>query len=239
MVTRFEIAELRTLVARALATSDYQPAESARVRAVPDTRTIRYYTTLGLISPPSEMRGRTAFYDQSHVLQIVAIKRLQSQNLTLSDIQQKLVGLTKNRLSAIAKLPDGFWEAAEEYLAKAQRRGLSSDARRDNAAAEKHVTKSARSEPVSYSEQTSDEVDPFWLRAAALPSPANVDTDRVQDSQVLAGQVYSAIRIRLGDAIVTIELPDQNSTSVPDLLQLQQAAQPLIEELRRQKLIDP
>ena len=106
MGRRFLMSELMTLVARALSASDYAPsAVSARVRAVPDTRTIRYYTTLGLISPPAEMRGRVAYYDETHVLQIVAIKQLQAQNQSLSDIQQKLVGLPSNKLQAIANLP--------------------------------------------------------------------------------------------------------------------------------------
>ncbi len=113
--------DLRTLAARALADGDYTPAESARVRAVPDTRTIRYYTTLGLLKPPAEMRGRTAFYNETHVLQIVAIKRLQAGDLSLSDIQRRLAGLPNGRLAALARLPDGFWQAADKYLEKRQR----------------------------------------------------------------------------------------------------------------------
>lgn len=104
-------------MARALQASNYAPAVSARVRAVPDTRTIRYYTTLGLLSPPAEMRGRVAYYDETHVLQIVAIKQLQAQNLSLSDIQQRFLGLTPRMLEAIAKLPTDFWEVADKYLA--------------------------------------------------------------------------------------------------------------------------
>ena len=53
------IDELSARVALALA-DRYEGAPNGRVRQVPDLRTIRYYTTLGLIDRPAEMRGRTA-----------------------------------------------------------------------------------------------------------------------------------------------------------------------------------
>ena len=94
---------------------------SARVRAVPDTRTIRYYTTLGLIDKPSEMRGRTAFYGKRHVLQIVAIKRLQAEGLTLEAIQNKLLGATERTLGKLADIPADFWASTAAYLKRARR----------------------------------------------------------------------------------------------------------------------
>lgn len=102
----FTIEELRRLAAVALDVSDYEPAESARVRAIPDVRTIRYYTTLGLIDGPAELQGRTAYYTMRHVEQLVAIKRLQGRGLTLADIQQELLGLSPAKLSRLANLPD-------------------------------------------------------------------------------------------------------------------------------------
>src|SRR5690348_15034744 len=68
--------ELSARVALALA-DHYEGQASARVRDVPDVRTIRYYTTLGLIDRPAALRGRTALYGRRHLLQLVAIKRLQ------------------------------------------------------------------------------------------------------------------------------------------------------------------
>jgi DNA-binding transcriptional MerR regulator len=102
----FTIDELRRLAAVALDVSDYEPAESARVRAIPDLRTIRYYTTLGLVDGPAELQGRTAYYTMRHVEQLVAIKRLQGRGLTLADIQQELLGLSPAKLSRLANLPD-------------------------------------------------------------------------------------------------------------------------------------
>src|SRR5262245_45243958 len=72
------IDELGAQVALALSV-DYEGPHNSRIREVPDRRTIRYYTTLGLIDRPAEMRGRTALYGRRHLLQLVAIKRLQAR----------------------------------------------------------------------------------------------------------------------------------------------------------------
>src|ERR1700730_4103681 len=86
------IDELGRLVAAALSV-DYAGQANGQVRDVPDRRTIRYYTTLGLIDRPAEMRGRTALYGRRHLLQLVAIKRLQAAGRSLTEIQQHLLGL--------------------------------------------------------------------------------------------------------------------------------------------------
>lgn len=96
--------ELCTQVALALST-DYAGAPNERVRDVPDRRTVRYYTTLGLIDRPAQLRGRTALYGRRHLLQLVAIKRLQANGLSLSEVQQRLYGQTDAELEPIAQLP--------------------------------------------------------------------------------------------------------------------------------------
>jgi DNA-binding transcriptional MerR regulator len=96
------IDELTTEVETALA-EGYEGAANGRVRDVPDRRTIRYYTTLGLIDRPAEMRGRTALYGRRHLLQIVAIKKLQALGRSLAEIQRALTGQTDNELARIAQ----------------------------------------------------------------------------------------------------------------------------------------
>src|SRR5262245_22136250 len=86
------IDELATQVAQALSV-DYEGQASGRVRDVPNQRAIRFYTTLGLLDRPAEMRGRTALYNRQHLSQLVAIKRLQASGLSLADLQQRLAGL--------------------------------------------------------------------------------------------------------------------------------------------------
>jgi DNA-binding transcriptional MerR regulator len=51
------------------------------------------------------MRGRTALYSRRHLLQLVAIKRLQARGLSLAEIQQRLGGLPNARLETLAGLP--------------------------------------------------------------------------------------------------------------------------------------
>jgi hypothetical protein len=103
--TLWTIDELGAAVALALSV-DYAGPPNSRVRDVPDRRTIRYYTTLGLIDRPAEMRGRTALYGRRHLLQLVAIKRMQARGLSLADIQQQLVGLPTAALRREARLPE-------------------------------------------------------------------------------------------------------------------------------------
>lgn len=74
--------------------------QDQRVSAVPDARTIRYYTTLGLIDRP-RMDGRQARYGQRHVLQILSIKALQGAALPLAEIQSRLYGRSDAELTAM------------------------------------------------------------------------------------------------------------------------------------------
>jgi DNA-binding transcriptional MerR regulator len=98
------IDELGTRAALALSV-DYAGPPNGRVREVPDRRTIRYYTTLGLLDRPAEMRGRTALYGRRHLLQLVSIKRLQARGLSLAELQQQLLGLPNGELEHLARLP--------------------------------------------------------------------------------------------------------------------------------------
>jgi DNA-binding transcriptional MerR regulator len=100
------IAELGSQAALALS-ENYDGQQNGSVREIPDLRTIRFYTTRGLIDPPAQLRGRTALYGLRHLLQLVAIKRLQARGLTLVEIQQKLLGLTDVALQRLAQVSPG------------------------------------------------------------------------------------------------------------------------------------
>lgn len=110
------LAELQGQAEAVLAASGIAPG-SGRVRDVPDERTLRYYTTLGLLAPPAVMRGRKAFYSRAHLAQVVAIKRLQALGMSLAQVQRELAGATRAELEGVAVLPEelparAFW--AEE-----------------------------------------------------------------------------------------------------------------------------
>jgi len=125
--TVWTIEELSVRVAEALRCPGYDGVSSGRVRDVPDLRTIRYYTTLGLLDRPASMRGRTALYGRRHLLQLVAIKRLQARGLSLAGVQEHVVGLSDAALSRLAEGPpapqepsppasraDSFWRVQSE-----------------------------------------------------------------------------------------------------------------------------
>lgn len=75
-------------------------AADHRVSAAPDARTIRYYTTLGLLERPL-VQGRQARYGTHHLLQLLAVKALQSQGLALGDIQARLYGRDDTELQEV------------------------------------------------------------------------------------------------------------------------------------------
>jgi MerR-like DNA binding protein len=98
------IRELAATAAEAVAAADVRGA-SRRVTELPDERTIRWYSTIGLLDRPVGSRGRTALYGERHVLQLVAIKRRQAEGRTLAEIQSELVGATDRTLRHIAGIP--------------------------------------------------------------------------------------------------------------------------------------
>ena len=103
--------ELVRRAAAALAGPAYPGAPNGRVRDVPDRRTVRWYTTIGLVDRPAAMQGRTALYGPRHLLQIVAIKRLQARGRSIAEIQTELVGATDKTLRRVADVADEFLAA--------------------------------------------------------------------------------------------------------------------------------
>lgn len=75
---------------------------SGRVREVPGERLIRWYTTIGLVDPPLSRRGRIARYGRRHLLQLVAVKRMQATGMSIADIQATLTGATDTMLEEAA-----------------------------------------------------------------------------------------------------------------------------------------
>lgn len=80
---------------RGLPTPGGRAAEGASVR------TVRYYTTLGLLDRPVGYQGGSARYGPRHLLQFLAIKVLQASFLPLPEIQKRLFGRTDEELTAL------------------------------------------------------------------------------------------------------------------------------------------
>ncbi len=77
-----------------------------RVSDLPDVRTVRYYTSLGLLDRP-QIVGRQGIYGRRHILQLLAIKALQTLQLPLQEIQNKLFGLSDAELEGLTAAISG------------------------------------------------------------------------------------------------------------------------------------
>jgi DNA-binding transcriptional MerR regulator len=108
-----------------LLSNNYDGQSNGRVRELPNRRTIRWYTTIGLVDRPVASRGRNALYGPRHLLQLAAVKRLQAAGRTLAEIQEQLVGASNQQLVEIAQVSpmdvswtrepvrvDAFWRTA-------------------------------------------------------------------------------------------------------------------------------
>jgi len=94
--------QLVVAVASRLAEAGLDCQGNGQVSAVPDRRTLRYYTTIGLLDRPDAVRHRQAIYGERHVSQAVAVKRLQALGWNLAAIQARLAGLPPAEVEAIA-----------------------------------------------------------------------------------------------------------------------------------------
>ncbi|MCA9795108.1 MAG: MerR family transcriptional regulator [Candidatus Eremiobacteraeota bacterium] len=77
------------------------PNPGGRVSQVPSARTIRYYTSLGLVDRPLGYDGGVAQYGHRHLMQLLAIKVLQAEYLPLPEIHKHLHGRTIEELGEI------------------------------------------------------------------------------------------------------------------------------------------
>jgi DNA-binding transcriptional MerR regulator len=99
----FTLDELSGEVARELAERRLLGlAPDARVAAAPDARTVRYYTTLGLLDRP-RIENRQARYGKRHLWQLLAIKALQAFQLPLGEIQERLYARSDAELKQLVE----------------------------------------------------------------------------------------------------------------------------------------
>src|SRR2546425_5221227 len=84
----WNLRDLAVLVGAVLDASAVTPINPA-ARAQPSERTIRFYVTKGLVSPP-EGRGTAATYSYRHFLQLLWIKLRQMEGATLATITKEM-----------------------------------------------------------------------------------------------------------------------------------------------------
>jgi DNA-binding transcriptional MerR regulator len=221
---RWTLDELAERVDTALAV-DYSGPPSGRVRAVPDRRAIRWYTTIGLVDRPVAHRGRTALYGPRHLLQLVAVKRLQARGLPLVAIQQELAGATDSQLARVARLPEGV--APGPAVSASHGDGLSG-------------TGQAGSGTAAAAPATRGKVRRagFWReRPAAFTVAADAATlTDPTDPVGPAGPATATLRgVRLGDG-ATLLLEPGRELGAEDVRAVLEAAGPLLAALRERGL---
>jgi len=213
------LADLTDRVAAALAVG-YHGQRSGRVRDVPDQRAIRWYTTLGLVDRPAAMRGRTALYGRRHLLQLVAIKRLQAEGRSLAEIQVELAAAGDERLERIARLPATAPAASGGEAATQPRPSVPPRA----------AFAAALAEPVPPAADRAR----FWAASAASPEAATGPVvprppDQPEVAQLQAAQLARGVTLLLGTA---------RPLDGDDLAALRTAARPLLAALRARGLDD-
>jgi len=72
-----------------------------KVTDLPTERTIRYYMSRGLVDRPAGRKGTSALFSYRHLLQVLAVKNLQSQYLPLRRIRSLLRDKTNRELERL------------------------------------------------------------------------------------------------------------------------------------------
>lgn len=97
------LSEFAAAAADAVEASGAVP-DNRQAKPIPAQRMVRYYTARGLLPRPGT-RGRALTYGRTHLLRLVAIKRLQGDGLSLDEIAERLDGMPHAELEALAAIP--------------------------------------------------------------------------------------------------------------------------------------
>lgn len=71
-----------------------------RVSPAPDSRTVRYYATFGLVDRPVR-DGREVRYGRRHLLQLLVVKALQARGVPLAEVQAHVYGRSNSELETL------------------------------------------------------------------------------------------------------------------------------------------
>ncbi len=88
----WNLRDLATVAGGILEAAGVRPINAA-ASAKPNERTIRFYVTRGVVTPP-DGRGTAATYNYRHLLQVLEIKLRQMEGATLAAIARELSGTT-------------------------------------------------------------------------------------------------------------------------------------------------
>jgi DNA-binding transcriptional MerR regulator len=202
--------------ARHVLAADDVRAPNGRVRELgTDGRAIRWYAMKGLVDRPTIGPGHAARYGPRHLTQLVAVKRLQAQGMTLAEIQRVLAGATDETLGRIADLGELEFAAEEELAAADDKSVVAAAAEQPEAAPSPVAAGAVAAAAVSAAPRR------FWAAPIAVHESAAAD-------------VRYLITLTEG---VTLTLPAQPGAA--DLAAVREAAAPLLALLADRGLTTP
>lgn len=120
------VVELANQAARILAQIG-TTQDRGTVSEMPDERTLRYYLAEGLLSPASEKQGTASVFGYLHLLQLLVVKKLQSEHLPIRKIKELVQGRSERELERLLGLDAkaGAKNEALSYLEKLLTRSTS------------------------------------------------------------------------------------------------------------------
>jgi DNA-binding transcriptional MerR regulator len=94
---------------------------------MPDERTLRYYLAEGLLSSATDKQGTASVFGYLHLLQLLVVKKLQSEHLPIRKIKELVDGRTERELERLLGLDAkaGAKNEALSYLEKLLTRSTS------------------------------------------------------------------------------------------------------------------
>jgi DNA-binding transcriptional MerR regulator len=85
---------------------------------VPDERTIRYYLAEGLIQAADEKQGTASVFSYKHLLQLVAVKKLQAEHLPIRKIRELVTGKDEQQLESLLGVSASVRKRTDDKEAK-------------------------------------------------------------------------------------------------------------------------
>ena len=166
-----------------LLASGYDGARSGRIRDLPDARTVRWYQTLGMVDRPAAFRGRTALFGRHHLLQLAAIKKLQSSGFPLSDIQRGLAGKNDVELARSAGVAQ---KDVDQIIERAVLARSKASASKLAAAVAGEPSPPSRRASAFWKAKPAADVSPAPVMSAVVPSaPSGMQSASLGDAMLL------------------------------------------------------
>lgn len=109
MDTLLTLSDFAAVAANAVQASGAVP-DNRQAKPIPAERMVRYYTARGLLPRPGT-RGRALTYGRTHLLRLVAIKRLQGEGLSLDQIAERLQSMSAEEVESLAAIPSSAMPA--------------------------------------------------------------------------------------------------------------------------------